>query len=104
MHRGRGRDSSLRAQRSNPEGRLDCFVAALLAMTNPKTILSDLRAASASSALNLSSLRRLLEQLAADQPADAEAARRSLRSEEHTSELQSPDHLVCRLLLEKQNT
>src|SRR5438552_14798554 len=31
---------------------------------------------------------------------------RSVRSEEHTSELQSPDHLVCRLLLEKkkQNT
>src|SRR5258708_23333530 len=26
------------------------------------------------------------------------------RSEEHTSELQSPDHLVCRLLLEKKNT
>src|SRR5947208_9094550 len=26
---------------------------------------------------------------------------RSARSEEHTSELQSPDHLVCRLLLEK---
>src|SRR5207244_10307413 len=26
---------------------------------------------------------------------------RSRRSEEHTSELQSPDHLVCRLLLEK---
>src|SRR5438552_18772257 len=25
----------------------------------------------------------------------------SPRSEEHTSELQSPDHLVCRLLLEK---
>src|SRR5438552_7237829 len=30
-----------------------------------------------------------------DDPADAP------RSEEHTSELQSPDHLVCRLLLEK---
>src|SRR5258708_27037282 len=37
------------------------------------------------------------------------AARRSIgtrrpgkaRSEEHTSELQSPDHIVCRLLLEK---
>src|SRR5258708_12495427 len=28
--------------------------------------------------------------------------RPGLRSEEHTSELQSPDHLVCRLLLEKQ--
>src|SRR5258708_25742129 len=27
--------------------------------------------------------------------------RSSIRSEEHTSELQSPDHLVCRLLLEK---
>src|SRR5207244_9497241 len=26
---------------------------------------------------------------------------RVIRSEEHTSELQSPDHLVCRLLLEK---
>src|SRR5258708_12525844 len=25
------------------------------------------------------------------------------RSEEHTSELHSPDHLVCRLLLEKKN-
>src|SRR5258708_29874754 len=29
------------------------------------------------------------------------AAILSSRSEEHTSELQSPDHLVCRLLLEK---
>src|SRR5947208_10627961 len=29
------------------------------------------------------------------------SATRSRRSEEHTSELQSPDHLVCRLLLEK---
>src|SRR5258708_16599802 len=29
------------------------------------------------------------------------ACRRLKRSEEHTSELQSPDHLVCRLLLEK---
>src|SRR5258708_11293313 len=28
-------------------------------------------------------------------------AGRARRSEEHTSELQSPDHLVCRLLLEK---
>src|SRR5258708_12633766 len=28
-------------------------------------------------------------------------ATKAPRSEEHTSELQSPDHLVCRLLLEK---
>src|SRR5262245_64363031 len=31
-------------------------------------------------------------------------ARRFARSEEHTSELQSLRHLVCRLLLEKKNT
>src|SRR5258708_35547346 len=31
----------------------------------------------------------------------AGARRPPARSEEHTSELQSPDHLVCRLLLEK---
>src|SRR5258708_19602766 len=30
-----------------------------------------------------------------------EKRRMRVRSEEHTSELQSPDHLVCRLLLEK---
>src|SRR5207253_5639078 len=35
----------------------------------------------------------LIDQIAAD-----------LRSEEHTSELQSRGHLVCRLLLEKKNT
>src|SRR5258708_20788653 len=32
---------------------------------------------------------------------DRTGIRRWTRSEEHTSELQSPDHLVCRLLLEK---
>src|SRR5258708_18248415 len=39
-------------------------------------------------------------------PADPTTVAFSLnrRSEEHTSELQSPDHLVCRLLLEKKNT
>src|SRR5947208_11481368 len=31
----------------------------------------------------------------------ARGRRLGARSEEHTSELQSPDHLVCRLLLEK---
>src|SRR5258708_27266781 len=35
-----------------------------------------------------------------DFAADREAGV-GVRSEEHTSELQSPDHLVCRLLLEK---
>src|SRR5258708_26773667 len=34
----------------------------------------------------------------------AAARLRRHRSEEHTSELQSPDHLVCRLLLEKKKS
>src|SRR5207244_11973302 len=34
-------------------------------------------------------------------PRPRRAASACRRSEEHTSELQSPDHLVCRLLLEK---
>src|SRR5205807_6906997 len=34
----------------------------------------------------------------------ASDARRATRSEEHTSELQSPCNLVCRLLLEKKKT
>src|SRR5258708_10240528 len=41
------------------------------------------------------------------QPGGAEReahGRSEERSEEHTSELQSPDHLVCRLLLEKKKT
>src|SRR3712207_8332040 len=33
-----------------------------------------------------------------------ETGREDLRSEEHTSELQSRQYLVCRLLLEKKNT
>src|SRR5258708_26033642 len=41
-----------------------------------------------------------------DMPAGARAGCASWvqRSEEHTSELQSPDHLVCRLLLEKKKS
>src|SRR5258708_8301137 len=39
----------------------------------------------------------------ADCDADGFGRRIATRSEEHTSELQSPDHLVCRLLLEKKN-
>src|SRR5438552_14894964 len=36
-----------------------------------------------------------------DEPPARDLQREARRSEEHTSELQSPDHLVCRLLLEK---
>src|SRR5258708_15372396 len=38
------------------------------------------------------------------QPARPRDSAQHPRSEEHTSELQSPDHLVCRLLLEKKKT
>src|SRR5258708_15584250 len=37
-------------------------------------------------------------------PARRVVLEHAYRSEEHTSELQSPDHLVCRLLLEKKIT
>src|SRR5947208_13565846 len=37
-------------------------------------------------------------------PRRCSSSPRGWRSEEHTSELQSPDHLVCRLLLEKKKT
>src|SRR5947208_6605121 len=61
--------------------------------------------------------RAALDELVANMLIDREAKLRELdrsalveqeviskvRSEEHTSELQSPDHLVCRLLLEKKN-
>src|SRR5215208_977459 len=43
---------------------------------------------------------RIFELSGLDGPAE-EARRRLKRSEEHTSELQSRGHLVCRLLLEK---
>src|SRR5438876_6113432 len=48
-------------------------------------------------------LRRLHVRLVecVDSQTDVEAAKALARSEEHTSELQSPVHLVCRLLLEK---
>src|SRR5258708_30317801 len=45
--------------------------------------------------------RKVAKDPNATTPADIQALRDSGRSEEHTSELQSPDHLVCRLLLEK---
>src|SRR5437870_10913415 len=41
---------------------------------------------------------------ASSRPPTAAASAARARSEEHTSELQSRGHLVCRLLLEKKNT
>src|SRR2546422_5989751 len=55
--------------------------------------------------LGAAKVRRIHESLAIESLAELEAAagdgRLAARSEEHTSELQSRLHLVCRLLLEK---
>src|SRR3989454_2044612 len=48
-------------------------------------------------------LTRLLRMVVTPEPGTPEDARTVARSEEHTSELQSPCNLVCRLLLEKKN-
>src|SRR5258708_22141697 len=50
-----------------------------------------------------SDLRSSMNRIVRSRPISTRSRARcdSLRSEEHTSELQSPDHLVCRLLLEK---
>src|SRR2546430_10863883 len=47
---------------------------------------------------------RELQIVAADRDLEDGAGLLSLRSEEHTSELQSQSNLVCRLLLEKKKT
>src|SRR2546430_13132798 len=49
-------------------------------------------------------LERLFPQYVADGARHLPPRRDPVRSEEHTSELQSQSNLVCRLLLEKKNT
>src|SRR5258708_29296836 len=60
-----------------------------------ETIFDSLNAKAA-----LVAIREVFDKEGKELPVMISASRRS-RSEEHTSELQSPDHLVCRLLLEK---
>src|SRR5438552_4692217 len=63
-----------------------------------RSLRSDLRPATPRG----SSVLRRGEWLALETPGVVPpSSPRVSRSEEHTSELQSPDHLVCRLLLEK---
>src|SRR5258708_31056896 len=50
---------------------------------------------------SIRSLMRFLHAPSTGPLAMGQPLARYSRSEEHTSELQSPDHLVCRLLLEK---
>src|SRR5437879_10479958 len=80
-------DSSLAA----PSRQLSDKIAA--ALPPREAIFLDLRNLSSMSGLEVAEVRRTLE---------SELRSRGLqRSEEHTSELQSPMYLVCRLLLEK---
>src|SRR5690625_6632765 len=61
-------------------------------------------AAVAGSATHPAKLTAQVEAEGAADPLDAELPEGRFRSEEHTSELQSRGHLVCRLLLEKKKT
>src|SRR5690625_6628131 len=57
----------------------------------------------AQSTRDIIAIRRVRDQIDREyaQPLNVEGLARDARSEEHTSELQSRGHLVCRLLLEK---
>ena len=48
-------------------------------------------------------LNRVTQRLFNEKKLELKLVPQKTRSEEHTSELQSPGHLVCRLLLEKKN-
>src|SRR5947208_12347717 len=72
--------------RSNRLQRLVAAACAGLADASPQAILE-------------TTLRDLYDGVPMDEV--RKSAILAARSEEHTSELQSPDHLVCRLLLEK---
>src|SRR5688500_20065249 len=62
---------------------------------------SDLRSWSERAAEDIARSRRLVEEAIEKLSGRTDEPFASTRSEEHTSELQSPCNLVCRLLLEK---
>src|SRR5207253_11070904 len=67
----------------------------------PYGVLGWLLAGTDALALSNCDDQRLIEMALDSLPAPLEHGRPLFRSEEHTSELQSRGHLVCRLLLEK---
>src|SRR5438552_12646114 len=99
--------AGLREQVAQAEAKLAQAVATLELLAQRASLLDEQRARvqadierltleQQESTDHLARLSVRLEQLAHEL-----ALRSGVRSEEHTSELQSPDHLVCRLLLEK---
>src|SRR5690625_5413193 len=89
-----------------PAERMEDFVNSL---STPRRIILMVQAGGPTDA-TIESLTPLLEEgdIVVDggnaQFTDTRRREAELRSEEHTSELQSRGHLVCRLLLEKKNT
>src|SRR2546429_6750662 len=77
----------------------DNWLAFFLPKGTPGAVVQKLHEASVA-ALNTPAVTARLKEVGADPVAPD---RRSPRSEEHTSELQSRLHLVCRLLLGKKN-
>src|SRR3712207_7813451 len=62
------------------------------------------RASWLSSAASINRARPVRPEAPSPRPARCRTRRSPVRSEEHTSELQSRQYLVCRLLLEKKTT
>src|SRR2546429_6348924 len=83
-----------------------CFFFFLMIRRPPRSTLfpyTTLFRSPAPAGASAAAAARPWERSPASLPRFPPAPRRSMRSEEHTSELQSRLHLVCRLLLEKKN-
>src|SRR5690348_17848497 len=87
-----GRDAGA----ANPKERI--VVSVVLRRASPKSALDAAKSAATKPA------SRARKYLSREQFARRHGASAADRSEEHTSELQSPVHLVCRLLLEKKKS
>src|SRR2546430_5782454 len=72
-----------------------------LAAGDREAAINEYRSIIADGGLEISDDRVALSEIYAREKADIPRAIDELRSEEHTSELQSQSNLVCRLLLEK---
>src|SRR5207244_13336101 len=97
------------ASTSTPPPRLytlslhDALPISLRVISDPATRALPTLATSAIKANGDIDLRKILRGVARNPLSIRALYATGRRSEEHTSELQSPDHLVCRLLLEKKN-
>src|SRR5690606_41756765 len=100
--------SSVKPSCGNPVSSVNCFTVHYF---HPKSTLFPYTTLFRSTSSSLGFIRELsgtvrgltLHGVTAS-PEDGAAASGLVRSEEHTSELQSRENLVCRLLLEKKNT